>query len=106
MLQVDHCRLGAGFPHLVCLVGVADQGDSLIAAPRQDPGKPQRDLTVTPAIATRTAANLRASLRRLTAPDAAARRLHTPKIDSSSVTHLRRGRPARRRAGPAGRCRS
>jgi hypothetical protein len=33
VLQIDHCRLGAGLPHLVGVVAVADQADGLVAAP-------------------------------------------------------------------------
>jgi hypothetical protein len=32
MLHVGDYGLGADSPHLVCLVGVADQGDGLVAA--------------------------------------------------------------------------
>jgi hypothetical protein len=32
MLEVDHCRLGAGVPHLIGVVGIADKSDDLVAA--------------------------------------------------------------------------
>ncbi len=46
MLKVNHDRLGAGPPYLVRLIGVTDQPDRLIAAPGQDPGEAQSNLTV------------------------------------------------------------
>ena len=46
MLHVGDYGLGADSPHLVCLVGVADQGDGLVAALWQDLGQAQGDLAV------------------------------------------------------------
>jgi hypothetical protein len=31
VLQVDHCRLGAGFAHIIGVIGIADQGNDLVA---------------------------------------------------------------------------
>jgi hypothetical protein len=32
MLKIDHRGLGAGLPHLISVVGIADQGDGLVSA--------------------------------------------------------------------------
>jgi hypothetical protein len=46
VLEVNHCWLGAGAPDVVGVVGVADQGNDLIAAAGQDLGEAQSDLAV------------------------------------------------------------
>jgi hypothetical protein len=46
MLEVDHCWHGAGLPHVVRVVGVADQGDDFVATLGQEPGEAQSDLAV------------------------------------------------------------
>ena len=46
MLEVDHFWLGAGLPYVVRVVGIADQGDDLVATLGQEPGEAQSDLAV------------------------------------------------------------
>ena len=46
MLEVDHCGLGTGLPHVASVVGVADQRDDLGIALGEDLGETQGDLAV------------------------------------------------------------
>jgi hypothetical protein len=72
VLEVNHCWLGARAPDVVDVVGVADQGNDLIAAAGQDLGEAQSDLAVSSGDGYSHGLTLRASFR-LPARNAVAR---------------------------------